>query len=84
MLGGEDADAGGKGAVEGAMEIGGGDGAAEGEAGDLGEGVDAGVGAAGALREDDLAGDVVEGGASVPWTVGRPGWTCQPWKGVPS
>ena len=58
---GEDADARGKGAVEGAMEIGGGDGDGEGEGGDLGEGVDAGVGAAGALGEDGFAGDVVDG-----------------------
>ena len=60
-LDGEDADAGGKGAVEGAMEVGGGDGDGEGEGGDLGEGVDAGVGAAGALREDGFAGDAVDG-----------------------
>jgi hypothetical protein len=42
----EDADACGKGAVEGAMKIGGGDGDGEGEGGDLCEGVDAGIGAA--------------------------------------
>ena len=58
---GEDADAGGEGAVEGAMEVGGGDGDGEGEGGDLAEGVDAGVGAAGALGEDGFAGDVVDG-----------------------
>ena len=45
-LDGEDADAGGKGAVEGAMKVGGGDGRGEGEGGDLREGVDAGVSAA--------------------------------------
>ena len=42
----EDADAGGKAAVEGAMQVGGGDGGGEREAGDLGESVDSGVGAA--------------------------------------
>ena len=61
VVGGEDADAGGEGAVEGAEEVGGGDGGVEGEGGDLREGVDAGVGAAGALGENGLAGDVVEG-----------------------
>jgi hypothetical protein len=43
---GEDTDAGGKAAVEGAVQVGGGDGRGEREAGDLGEGVNAGVGAA--------------------------------------
>ena len=46
LLDGEDADAGREGAVEGSVEIGGGDGRCEGEGGDLGEGVDACVGAA--------------------------------------
>ena len=50
VLDGEDADAGGKGVVEGAVEVGGRDGDGEREGGDLGEGVDSGVGAAGALR----------------------------------
>ncbi len=36
-------------------------GTVEGEGGDLGEGVDAGVGAAGALGEDGFSGDVVDG-----------------------
>ena len=58
---GEDADAGGKDAIESAVEVGGGDGGAEGEGGDLGEGVDAGVSAAGALGEDRLGGDVGDG-----------------------
>jgi hypothetical protein len=61
VLDGEDADAGGKGVVEGAMEVGGGDGDGEREGGDLGKGVDAGVGAAGALREDGLSGDALDG-----------------------
>ena len=61
LLDGEDADAGGKGAVEGAVEVGGGDGDGEREGGDLGEGVDSGVGAAGALREDGLSGDALDG-----------------------
>jgi hypothetical protein len=42
---GEDADAWGKGAIEGAVEVRGGDGDGEGKGGDLCEGVDAGVGA---------------------------------------
>ena len=58
---GEDTDAGGKAAVEGAVQVGGGDGRGEREAGDLGEGVNAGVGAAGALGEDALAGGAVDG-----------------------
>ena len=57
---GQDADARRKGAVEGAMEVGGGDGYGEGEGGDLGEGVDAGVGAAGALGKDSFSGDMVD------------------------
>ncbi len=43
------------------MEVGGWDGDGEGEGGDLGERVDAGVGSARALREDRLTGDVVDG-----------------------
>jgi hypothetical protein len=43
---GEDADAGREAAVEGAVQVGGGDGRGEREAGDLSEGVDPGVGAA--------------------------------------
>ena len=61
VLDGEDADAGREGAVEGAVEVGGGNGDVEGEGGDLGEGVDSGVGAAGALGEDGLSGDAVDG-----------------------
>ena len=57
----EDTDAGGKAAVEGAEQVGGGDGRGEREAGDLGEGVDASVGAAGTLGEDALAGGAVDG-----------------------
>src|SRR5271170_5170784 len=79
----EDANAWGKGAVEGAMEVGGGDGYSEGEGGDLGEGVDPGVGAARALRQDGLARDVVdylresaldggEVGLDLPTVVGGP------------
>jgi hypothetical protein len=48
-------------AVEGAVQVGGGDGGVQREGGDLGEGVDTGVGAAGALREDALAGGAVDG-----------------------
>ncbi len=58
---GEDADACGKGAVEGVMKIGGGDGDGEGEGGDLREGMDSGVGAARALGKDGLAGDALDG-----------------------
>ena len=47
--------------VEGAIEVDGGDGRGEGEAGDLGEGVDASVGAAGALGQNALASDAEEG-----------------------
>ena len=43
------------------MEIGGGDECCEREAGDLAEGVDSGVGAAGALGEDGFSCDVVDG-----------------------
>jgi hypothetical protein len=43
------------------MEVRGGDGDGEGEGGDLGEGVNAGVGAAGALGEDGFAGDAMDG-----------------------
>ena len=60
-FGGEDADAGGKAAVEGAVQVGGGDGRGEGEGGDLAESVDAGVGAARALRKDALADGAVDG-----------------------
>ena len=42
------------------MEVGSGDGRGDGEGGDLGQGVDASVGAAGALREDRFAGDAVD------------------------
>ena len=58
---GEDADAGRKAAVEGAVQVGGGDGSGEREAGDLSESVDTGVGAAGALGKDTLAGGAVDG-----------------------
>ena len=43
------------------MQVGGGDGGGKREAGDLGEGVDAGVGAAGALGKDALADGAVDG-----------------------
>ena len=66
------------------MEVGGGDGGVESEGSDLGEGVDAGVGASGALGQDVSPVMRWMASARVPWTVGRPGWTCQPWKGVPS
>ncbi len=55
------------------MEVGGGDGDGEGEGGDLSQGVDAGVGAAGALRENGFAGDAVDGlreGALNGWEIG--------------
>lgn len=58
---GEDADAGGKGAIEGAMKIFCGNGDVEGEGGYLGEGVDAGVSAARALGKDGFAGDAMDG-----------------------
>ena len=61
VLGGEDADAGWKRAVEGAMKVGGRDRRVECEAGDLGESVNTGVGASGALREDGLPRDAVDG-----------------------
>ena len=61
-VGGEDADAGGEGAVECAEQVGGRDVGGEGEAGNLAEGVDAGVGAAGALGEDVLVEDGAQGG----------------------
>jgi hypothetical protein len=58
---GEDTDGGWEGTVEGDVEVGGGDGGVEGERGYLGEGVDAAVGASGALGEYGLSGDVVDG-----------------------
>ena len=61
-LGGGDADAGWEVVVEGSEEVGGGDEGVELYGSDLGVGVDTGVGAAGALGEDGLSGDVKEGG----------------------
>jgi hypothetical protein len=58
---GEDADACRESAVEGAMEVCRGDWDGDGEGGDLGEGVDAGVGAARALGENGFAGDALDG-----------------------
>ena len=60
-FGSENADGRGQGSVESADEIGGRDRSFEREAGDLPEGVDAGVGAAGALRQDGFASDVADG-----------------------
>jgi len=57
---GEDTDACRESAVKRAVKIGGRDRNSEGEGGDLSEGVDAGIGAAGALREDSLAGDAMD------------------------
>jgi len=82
VLGGEDADAGWEGAVEGAVEVCRRDGRVEREGGYLRESVDSGVGAAGALREDGFAGDAVDGfgeralhggeiGLDLPSVVGR-------------
>ena len=61
MFGGEDADGWRQRAVEGSQQIGGRDGGFEFEGGDLAERVHAGVGAAGALGENRLAGEVTEG-----------------------
>jgi len=58
---GECADAGWESPVECVVEVGGGDRNVEREGGDLAESVNAGVGAAGALREDGFAGDAVDG-----------------------
>ncbi len=58
---GEDTDAGGKGSVERAMQVGHGDGDGESEGGNLGEGVNAGVSAARALGEYGFAGDAMDG-----------------------
>ncbi|MCU1248175.1 MAG: hypothetical protein JWQ49_1204 [Edaphobacter sp.] len=80
---GEDADACWKGAVEGAMKIGAGDGDGQGEGSDLGEGVDSGVGAARALGENGFTGDAMDGfgeraldggdiGLDLPSVVGSP------------
>ena len=60
VLGGEDADAGREEVVERAEEVCGRDGGGEDAGGYLAECVDAGVGAAGALRENAFAGDAVE------------------------
>jgi len=61
-FGGEDADAGWERAVEGAEEVFGGDCGFQLEGCDLGEGMDAGVGAARTLREDGFAGQVAKRG----------------------
>lgn len=82
LLDGEDANAGREDAVEGAVEVEGGDGDVQREGGDLGEGVNSGVGAAGALGEHGFAGDVKDGlgqgaldggevGLDLPAVVGR-------------
>jgi hypothetical protein len=79
---GEDADGVWEAMVEGALEVDGGDGRGEGEAGDLGESVDAGVSATGALGQNALSGDAEEGvgeqtldgrqdGLDLPAVVGR-------------
>jgi hypothetical protein len=60
-FGREDADAGREAAVERAVQVGGWDGRCEDKTGDLGEGVDSGVCATGALREDALADGAMEG-----------------------
>ncbi len=57
----EDANAGGQRAVEGAMQVGGGDGRGDREGCNLRERVDAGIGAAGALGQHALAGHVGDG-----------------------
>ena len=58
---GQYADARGESAVKGTMQVGGWDGDVEGERGDLSQGMDAGVGAPGALREDGLSRDLEDG-----------------------
>jgi len=58
---GEDADACGECAIQCVMEVCRGDGDGEREGGDLGESVDAGVGAARALGENGFAGDALDG-----------------------
>ena len=70
--------------VERAGEALGQPGAAEVEMGDLAQGVDAGVGAAGGDHGDRLAGAGQHGGFDRRLD-GRPSpWRCQPWNGVPS
>jgi len=61
-FGGEDADAGWESTVEGAEKVFGGDRGFQLEGGDLRKGMDAGVGAAGALRKDGFAGQVAKRG----------------------
>jgi len=70
---GDDSDAGGKDVIEGALEVGGGDGGRERDAGDLPECVDTGVGASGALGEDGFAGDVMEGPGEGALNSGKAG-----------
>ena len=53
---------GGQGPVEGAEQVVGGDGCLKDKAGDLGESVDAGIGAAGALGQGRFAGNAAQGG----------------------
>jgi hypothetical protein len=60
-FGRKDADAWWEGAVESSVQVGVRDWGLDGEGGDLGEGVDAGVGSSGALREDALAYGAVDG-----------------------
>jgi len=70
---GEDADAGRKAAVEGALEIGCGNRRGERERGDLSERVYAGVGAARALRKYSLAYSAVDGVGEEPLHGGQAG-----------
>ncbi len=73
VAGGENADRRWEGAVQGAEEIGWRDGGGEVEGGDLGEGVDACVSAAGALGEGRLACDPAEGGGECALDGGEGG-----------
>ena len=72
-FGGEDADAGREAAVKGPMQAGRGDGGGESEAGDLGKGVDSGIGAAGALGKDALADGALDGVAEQTLDGGQVG-----------
>ena len=69
----EDADGGRERSIQGAKEVRGWNLGLQGEAGDLPERMNAGVGAARALGEDGFAGDVEEGAGERSLDCGKPG-----------
>ncbi len=80
-----DADRGREDGVQGALKFLRGKRGLRAEAADLAEGVDASIGAAGAVQRD-VCSCVRRRRTSMisPWMVGLFFWICQPWKSVPS